>query len=453
MRTKRFNMTTRLVVIAVTLLVLFNAALGAVLLKRSAELLKDNIQARMLDVANSAAAMMDGDVLGRLQAEDVDTEEYQACLRLLRVFLNHIDLSYIYGIRAVGDREFVFTIDPEEVSPGAFGEPIAYTDALYAASLGTPSVDEEPYLDRWGSFYSAYSPVFDSEGKVAGIIGVDFAAEWLDQQVASLMRSTAVLSGVSLLAGALLVVLVTERLRRRLKGLYGQLNGLADNVEALLQEIKTPPGFAPELAPETAQKPEGRSGDEIDRLSQKIAGMQEELRAHIELAHARAYLDVMTGVGNKSSYLDFISRLEKTEADREERYAVAVFDLNGLKTINDNSGHESGDEAILDAAGALKSVYGAAGIFRVGGDEFIAVVKEADAAKMEESFGKLEAALAEINERPRSYRVPLTLSKGCAVYDRARDASYKEVFKRADEAMYRDKAAFYARSGDRRRRG
>ncbi len=57
------------------------------------------------------------------------------------------------------------------------------TDALYQASLGKPSVDKVPYEDSWGRFYSAYSPVFDSNGKVAGIVAVDFSADWYDKQI------------------------------------------------------------------------------------------------------------------------------------------------------------------------------------------------------------------------------------------------------------------------------
>ena len=51
-------------------------------------------------------------------------------------------------------------------------------------------MDEIPYTDRWGEFYSAYSPVFDSSGNVAGVVAVDFAVEWFDSQLSAQTRST-----------------------------------------------------------------------------------------------------------------------------------------------------------------------------------------------------------------------------------------------------------------------
>ena len=87
----------------------------------------------------------------------------------------------IYCVRALDDGSFVFTIDPDPESPGAFGDHIPYTEALYNASLGTPGVDKEAYVDQWGRFYSAYSPVFDSNGNVTDIVAVDFTADWVDR--------------------------------------------------------------------------------------------------------------------------------------------------------------------------------------------------------------------------------------------------------------------------------
>ncbi len=58
------------------------------------------------------------------------------------------------------------------------------------------------YEDEWGRFYSAYSPVFDSHGKVGGIVAVDFSAEWFDRQLAREMTTTLVMIVVSLVIGA-----------------------------------------------------------------------------------------------------------------------------------------------------------------------------------------------------------------------------------------------------------
>ena len=83
-------------------------------------------------------------------------------------------------------------MDTDPVSPAAYGENCEFTVALDSAGLGTAAVDETPYTDRWGEFYSAYSPVFDSNGNVAGIVAVDFSVDWFEDQVTSQTRSTVI---------------------------------------------------------------------------------------------------------------------------------------------------------------------------------------------------------------------------------------------------------------------
>jgi sensor histidine kinase regulating citrate/malate metabolism len=145
----------KIVILLSIFLFVVNGALGFILVQQSKNDLKKQMSARMLDVSKSAAALIDGDVLEKLQKEDKDTEPYQKALGVLRSFQEQVELKYIYGIRDMGGKKFTFTIDPTVEDPGEFGEPIVYTDALYQASLGIPSVDEKPYEDAWGRFYSA----------------------------------------------------------------------------------------------------------------------------------------------------------------------------------------------------------------------------------------------------------------------------------------------------------
>ena len=56
----------------------------------------------------------------------------------------------------------MFGLDPTIEDADDYGTPVAYTEALYAASKGTPAASLTAYEDAWGWFYSAYSPVFDS---------------------------------------------------------------------------------------------------------------------------------------------------------------------------------------------------------------------------------------------------------------------------------------------------
>ncbi len=164
----------------------------------------------------------------------------------------------------------------------------------------------------------------------------------------------------------------------------------------------------------------------------------------IQYVHHQAYIDSLTGFGNKRAYLDAVRQTEgRTD------FAVAVFDLNGLKIINDTYGHEFGDMALADAGRCLKKVFGNARLYRFGGDEFIAIETNSTLEEMRQRFALLDWELEEVNRTERPYVAPLSLAKGAAAYIPGTDASYMEVFKRADQAMYEDKRAYYEKHGGR----
>ncbi|MBR6221833.1 MAG: response regulator [Lachnospiraceae bacterium] len=233
----RKGFAARLVIIISILLLSANLLLGKRLVNDSRKALKTLIHNRMLDISNTSADMLNGDDLKDLKAEDKGTPKYQAINDTLAIFQDNIDLKYIYCVRAKSEKEFVFTVDPTIEDPGEFGSPVVYTDALYSASKGESSVDEEPYEDSWGSFYSAYSPVFDSAGEVAGIVAVDFDADWYDAQIAKQTREILVNSFFAVLIGILLMILIILKYNKELSSITEDLGELTEDVDALSSMI------------------------------------------------------------------------------------------------------------------------------------------------------------------------------------------------------------------------
>ena len=233
-RTKRIPWYLVLVVI---FLLIVTISLGYLLMRQSKSSIISLMQTRMLDISNTAAAMIDGDAIKSVTPEDQGTEKYESIMRTLTYFQDNIDLKYIYCIRDMGDGTFTFGLDPTVEDPGEFGTPIVYTDALYKASQGTAATDETPYNDAWGSFYSAYSPVFDSQGKVAAIIAVDFSSEWYNRQLATLTRTTVIVALLSLLVGGGIVTAIRSRSLRKIGSIQGQLNEMAASLLTQQQNI------------------------------------------------------------------------------------------------------------------------------------------------------------------------------------------------------------------------
>ncbi|MBQ7669664.1 MAG: diguanylate cyclase [Clostridia bacterium] len=433
------NRTTVFIILICVLLVVVNISLGFVLIRQSSASMRDQIESRMLDISNTAAAMLDGDVLGALEADDENTEGYRNSLKILKCYQDNIDLAYIYGVRATDDGRFTFMIDPSD-DPGEFGEEIEYTDALYQASLGVASVDKVPYEDRWGKFYSAYSPVFDSNGKVSGIVAVDFSASWYDDQIAEQMRTTFLVTGISILVIALIVALFGTRFRKLFRNLLNEVNVVSDGIETLVNEM-SPGAAAAKRKKDAGATPTNYSATE---LGIRLHSLEDQLGEQINLVRSLAYVDGLTGLENRTAYEDHVKRLDDEIADGTAKFAVIVYDLNELKEINDKNGHDAGDRALLKIAVSLIKAFPEAAIYRTGGDEF-AVIIEGDCQDISERLERVDKALAEGE--------PIASAKGFSVFDAGTDMYYREVYKRADNAMYDDKKAFYISKGaDRRQR-
>ena len=157
----------------------------------------------------------------------------------------------------------------------------------------------------------------------------------------------------------------------------------------------------------------------------------------INLAKQKAYKDGLTGVKNKLAYLEALAELETAlESGELTEYGVVVFDVNGLKLINDTLGHEAGDEHIKSGCSIICRQFDHSPVFRIGGDEFVAILKGSDYMNREEL---LEAFRNKSFENQKNGEV--VVASGLAVYDASTDSSYNDVFKRADEAMYEQKRA------------
>jgi len=174
--------------------------------------------------------------------------------------------------------------------------------------------------------------------------------------------------------------------------------------------------------------------------------MQSDMTVYLEYLQKQAYTDSLTRVGSSTAYHELAQKLEEAIQHGSAAFSLIIFDVNSLKKINDEFGHENGDYIIKGAAEVISKVFQPEYTFRIGGDEF-AVVKE---HVTDEELAKVDAGIAAFNEREKGSFVLLSISKGLAHFEPARDHSFKEVFARADMIMYEQKKKYYQTVGNRR---
>ena len=276
---KKLTFRVKAVLLISVFLLATNVLLGLLLSRQSRSAMKTQINERMLDIVNTAAAMVDGDTLEKLTADDKGTPEYNAVLDTLNRFRDNIKLEYIYSVQDLGNHQFAFGIDTDPVSPGEFGSPVVYTKALHRASLGYPSVDDEPYQDAWGRFYSAFSPVFNSSGKVAGVIAADFKAEWYEEHVNENQWTIIIACTIFVAVGIALTLLLTRQYNHQINMIEKNVSALGRDLDALTREF---------IKSDIKDKQPDEQGDSVQALSRHISGLRNGLQQYIRHARTQA---------------------------------------------------------------------------------------------------------------------------------------------------------------------
>lgn len=183
--------------------------------------------------------------------------------------------------------------------------------------------------------------------------------------------------------------------------------------------------------------------DEVGVLTESFNRMASHLNTYINDLNSKAYKDALTGLRNKQSFDLFEEKLneqiEASDPDAPVRFAIVMLDCNELKEINDAFGHEKGDVYLQTSSRIICGVFTHSPVFRIGGDEFVAVLQGGDFELREKLMRTFDERAAEINAFATNPWDRISLAKGLAVYDPALDADVDSVTRRADENMYVDK--------------
>lgn len=178
--------------------------------------------------------------------------------------------------------------------------------------------------------------------------------------------------------------------------------------------------------------------DEIGELTKNFRKMTQYLQRHISEINNLAHTDAMTGLKNKASYQIATSILQERMEQGFSEFAVVVFDINNLKFLNDALGHTAGDNLIKNAGHIISKAFTHSPVFRIGGDEFVAILENDDLRYFNECTEKLERMTKELNEN-LSPAERLSIAYGMVRFEPGRDENYRDVFIRADREMYRKK--------------
>lgn len=176
-------------------------------------------------------------------------------------------------------------------------------------------------------------------------------------------------------------------------------------------------------------------------LAERVRELEEaveELRRAEEELRELSLTDDLTGLYNRRGFFTLAEHYFKTARRTNQSSLVIYADMDGLKQINDNFGHDEGSQAISKTADILRQTFRESDIIaRLGGDEF--VILAADASDGLDNVGRrLQEKLQTYNEQA-DHGYALSLSLGSVGVKADAGSTIEELVARADEAMYRHK--------------
>lgn len=176
--------------------------------------------------------------------------------------------------------------------------------------------------------------------------------------------------------------------------------------------------------------------DEMGYLLSSFYTMSEKVYERTKVLDYKAFHDELTGLKNRSKMIDEIESAINNSKELNNKLAVFFIDLNDFKVLNDTLGHDVGDIILKETAFRLKaSVRSDDSVFRVGGDEFVVLIKN---VKTVAEVQNIVAKIIKATESPvvtQAQHTKISLSLGVAISPDDSESS-AEILKFSDIAMY-----------------
>ena len=320
-----------------------------------------------------------------------------------------------------------------------------FVDAMDNPDEISFAVDSESTI--WGFDYTGMLPLTNSEGRTYTVLAADISVYDIYK---TLWRHTLRTVVIIILAGLFFSILFILWSNHNITNPIKKLEDSVVNFARTSHNQADPYQLI-------YNKPSIHTANEIESLSDAVAQMSDDIKlyakniseAEHKITNLRkdatklgliAYQDALTHVKNKAAYDKAMSVLDESIKNGNVDFALVMIDLNSLKKINDQYGHEKGNAYIVGSCTIICMIYTHSPVFRIGGDEFVVLLENTDYKFRYELLEALntsvDAYIARTDCEPWE---KYSMAAGMGVFDSATDENTQAVFKRADEMMYKNK--------------
>jgi diguanylate cyclase (GGDEF)-like protein len=416
----------------------------------------------MLDIINYVDSHIDVEDLSECVESGEESEKFTALMAFMDSIMEDFNIHYLYIVRPVleDDRMVMMNVISADTAIGRETDPDGYylgfvledvydreTLELYQQHLDMDEISYFKNFSSWGYDYTALKPLINADGEHFAALCVDIEVDDVQRAIKTYTVFNVILIVV---LGIMFVTLFILWMNRNI-------------TEPLVRLEKSVVSFAERSHEQTNpdllsyDDPHIHTKNEVESLSNAVNLMSIDMRNYVrniiaaedrvrdmknQVTHMDmlAYQDALTHVKNKAWYDKIEERVNADIEAGKARFAILMADLNNLKKINDNYGHEHGNDYIFGACHIICVIFDHSPVFRIGGDEFVVLMENRDYDDKDKLIEELKLAYEETSkDESKEPWERYSSAIGVAVFDNAVDKCMNDVFKRADEAMYKHK--------------
>ncbi|MBQ6504181.1 MAG: diguanylate cyclase [Flexilinea sp.] len=463
--TKRTYPLSRSITIAC---LVFFVLLTAVMAYGTYRIYKNTMYARyreeMVSIVNYIESFIDHDDMSQCAETYIPSEKHAEIQALFDNFVDYYnDVHYLYIVRATdpddpaklrsvcsANSSYEKEYEPDNLVYIGDGGEDWYPEKTVQTIRDIQAGSEDVFFDdpsEWGNDYSLGRPLVDSAGKHYGVLCVDVSIDELQHMITRYTRVTVV---VIMAMGILFIVLLLVWMRGYV---IDPLHKLESSVTAFASSshgqrnpdelVFDPPEISSSREVESLSRAVSKMSMDMKDYVIRILDTEKEVRglqAHMTEINTIAYQDALTHVNNKAAYDKKVEMLNSKIYGMKAEFAIVMADLNHLKMINDQYGHDKGNEYLVGSCKLICDVFAHSPVYRVGGDEFVVILQKRDYRNRNDLMAIVERefSLASAKENAEPWE-RYSAAFGMAVYNPGEDLNAESVFKRADHAMYEAK--------------
>lgn len=179
---------------------------------------------------------------------------------------------------------------------------------------------------------------------------------------------------------------------------------------------------------------------ERELLTTDLWNAQSQLISKLDTARRQALLDPLTRVWNRRGSMELLELVLDESKSSGERFAVCLADIDHFKDINDQYGHDTGDQALIKiAAGITASIRPDDVVSRYGGDEFLVILRDVAPDICRLVAERICDKIRKTRVRSGDGSLAVTVSLGIAIIGSGETMTATQIVERADKALYHTK--------------